>query len=767
VNGGIVRLDGHHRDRAELGGKGAALDRLIGWGLPVPPTVAVPAATVAALGSSSDVAAVVARARRGEVVPAGELDDAFTAAPWPEGLLEELLAAVRGLAGPVAVRSSATAEDLAGSSFAGQHRSVLAVDPTEAAGLRRAVALVAASLWHPAPCAYRRAMGIEERSAGMAVLLMRMVPARRAGVAFGVDPAGGAGLARVEWVDGLADALVSGRATPHALRLRRDGSGAVDGSPVPGEVAAALELARAVERLDGRPQDVEWAWDGVTVWIVQARPVTATGPPSDGFDDDPASLDGLELTTGGIAETMAGVLPPLRWEQNRLLVEHAVRSRCGELGGSPHATPATDGPLLRRIRGRVALDAQRLARITGAPSADRGGAGRRAGGSRRGSLRVGRDLRAGAVRNRAALEARIVVAAAAACEPGPLDALGIAALRARRTALVDLGLRAVAAEVAIGSEAAAGYERLEARLRRHVAPATAAVLTGVLATPVPPPPPGPTASASVFGGPTWAELGLDPTVGGAPRRPEPTRATRQADLVAAGMRTDGMLGWVRLRALHRLARDVAEQLGLREAAKQAALAIGGEVRRVERELGQRLVAAGRLRGSDDVELLGEAELSRVLTGGSPPSAEELGRRRRAQQAYRRAPVLPARFCGLPGSVALGTGPLGDRLHGWPASPGVAAGRARVVTDPAEPFEAGEILVAVATDPSWSPLFVRAAGLVLEHGGPLSHAAILARELGVPAVSEVVGATARLDGADVVVDGGEGVVAIRPAAEVHP
>ena len=73
--------------------------------------------------------------------------------------------------------------------------------------------------------------------------------------------------------------------------------------------------------------------------------------------------------------------------------------------------------------------------------------------------------------------------------------------------------------------------------------------------------------------------------------------------------------------------------------------------------------------------------------------------------------------------------------------------------------AGDILVASSTDASWSPLFVEAGAIVVERGGPLSHAAIVARELGVPAVLNVVGATGRLDGEIVTVDGDEGVVVI--------
>jgi pyruvate,water dikinase len=99
---------------------------------------------------------------------------------------------------------------------------------------------------------------------------------------------------------------------------------------------------------------------------------------------------------------------------------------------------------------------------------------------------------------------------------------------------------------------------------------------------------------------------------------------------------------------------------------------------------------------------------------------------------------------------------------------VHTGRARVVRDPtAESIGAGEVLVAAATDAAWSPLFVTAGAIVVERGGPLSHAAIVARELGVPAVLNLPGATRLLDGAVVTVDGDRGEVVVHPPEGFEP
>src|SRR3954453_11035663 len=102
------------------------------------------------------------------------------------------------------------------------------------------------------------------------------------------------------------------------------------------------------------------------------------------------------------------------------------------------------------------------------------------------------------------------------------------------------------------------------------------------------------------------------------------------------------------------------------------------------------------------------------------------------------------------------------MQGMPGCPGIAQGRARVVLDSHDPsaLEPGDVLVAPMTDPAWTPLFVPAAGVVVDVGAPLSHAIIVSRELGIPCVVSVTGATERIpDGALVEVDGDTGTVTV--------
>jgi pyruvate,water dikinase len=105
---------------------------------------------------------------------------------------------------------------------------------------------------------------------------------------------------------------------------------------------------------------------------------------------------------------------------------------------------------------------------------------------------------------------------------------------------------------------------------------------------------------------------------------------------------------------------------------------------------------------------------------------------------------------------------GAVLIGAPGSAGVARGRARVVLDPADPagLEPGDVLVAPLTDPSWTPLFLPAAAVVVNVGALMSHAVIVSRELGIPCVVSVESATTRIpNGAMVEVDGVAGTVTV--------
>jgi phosphohistidine swiveling domain-containing protein len=182
----------------------------------------------------------------------------------------------------------------------------------------------------------------------------------------------------------------------------------------------------------------------------------------------------------------------------------------------------------------------------------------------------------------------------------------------------------------------------------------------------------------------------------------------------------------------------------------------------------RLVAAGRLAGSKDIFFLTAEEVAALVEGGLMPDEgrERVAERRQVWEIHRRT-VPPSAFDQLSDgrlrpaapSVAPGSGG-GQLLHGLAASPGSHIGRARVLRTPADGagIEPGEVLVAPATSPGWSPLLLAAGGLVTEVGGTLSHGAIIAREYGLPAVLNVADATRRIRPGQLVrVDGSRGTV----------
>jgi pyruvate,water dikinase len=161
-----------------------------------------------------------------------------------------------------------------------------------------------------------------------------------------------------------------------------------------------------------------------------------------------------------------------------------------------------------------------------------------------------------------------------------------------------------------------------------------------------------------------------------------------------------------------------------------------------------------------VRFLTDGELERMLFGLCGIDKDELDKRRRINHNCATAGPLPDWFVGRPSARKQVEIDASAFLAGWAASPGRYTGPVRIITSLADGtrLQPGEVLVAHSTDPSWTPLFLVASAVVLEVGGPLSHAAIVAREFGLPAVLNVRDSTRSLaEGETVTVDGNEGRV----------
>ncbi len=217
---------------------------------------------------------------------------------------------------------------------------------------------------------------------------------------------------------------------------------------------------------------------------------------------------------------------------------------------------------------------------------------------------------------------------------------------------------------------------------------------------------------------------------------------------------------VRIRLLRRQVAETARLLELREKAKDALLVLGGEERRAILEAANRMVDSRLLARPEEVHFLTDAELEAMLFGGQGADKDALSDRRRVAARQARDRALPDWFRGDPDDQEPIAVVPGNRISGWAASPGRAEGTVRIVDSLAAGtrLQHGDVLVAHATDPSWTPLLLTAGAIVLETGGPLAHVAIVAREFGLPAVLNVPSATSILtEGETVRVDGSRGVV----------
>ncbi len=256
-------------DVERAGGKGASLARMAAEGLPVPPGFVVPSETLAEAVDAERLAAL-ARARDHDAA------QRLVQAAEPGGSeVDEAYAQLGG--GPVAVRSSACAEDSDTASYAGQQETFLNV--RGAAEVRRRIADCWASFFSERALFYRARKG-SLNDLRMAVVVQQMVDPRKSGVLFTVDP-----VQRrrdrmvVEAVYGLGEQVVSGHVTPDHYVVDRSGVAkrerlASGGVLEPGELVQLARLGLILEERFGGPQDIEWAIADGELYLLQSRPVT-------------------------------------------------------------------------------------------------------------------------------------------------------------------------------------------------------------------------------------------------------------------------------------------------------------------------------------------------------------------------------------------------------------------------------------------------------------------------------------------------------------
>ncbi|MBK9695972.1 MAG: phosphoenolpyruvate synthase [Propionibacteriaceae bacterium] len=327
---------------AAHGGKGANLARLTLAGFDVPAWFIISTDHYRDYVTSNALEPTITTALAGlDGTDPGALEsasatirDAFTAGRWPETTWATVLGpAAEWASTPLAVRSSATAEDLAEASFAGQQDTSLNV--IGEAALRAAVVACFASLWTARAIGYRVRNGIDQATVALAVVVQVMVPAEASGVLFTANPLTGVrGESVIDATVGLGEALVSGQVEPDhwvidsatgRILERRTGAKQAATVPLPsGGVrlvaseagqglclsdAQVVEIARLgtrVARLFGSPQDIEWAVAEGRVQVLQSRAITTLFP-LPAFTPTDRSPLGVWFSFGAVQ----GILDPL------------------------------------------------------------------------------------------------------------------------------------------------------------------------------------------------------------------------------------------------------------------------------------------------------------------------------------------------------------------------------------------------------------------------------------------------------------------------
>ncbi|HET9561579.1 MAG TPA: PEP/pyruvate-binding domain-containing protein, partial [Propionibacteriaceae bacterium] len=374
---------------SEIGGKGQSLARLASAGLPVPNGFHITTgayldfvvehhleeAIMAQLATVSDLA------NQATDQAASAIAALITGRKIPSAMAADILRAYQRLGSPpVAVRSSATAEDLPEASFAGQQETFLNVAGAEQ--LLEAVRHCWASLWTARAISYRAQRQIRTDKISIAVVVQELIDAEASGIAFTADPVTGDDtMIEINAAWGLGEAVVGGQVTPDTITVERASrrimrtvintktvmtqitDGGVSAEPVPRNQQNApvltepqtlqlVDLAILVEDLIKNPVDIEWCRKGDQLFVLQARPITSAIRP-DPWNDS-RSGDFLWTNTN-VGEAIPDVMTPATWSMVQVFLTDAMATA---------SIPPYVG--YGRIGGRIYLNLSVLVTLSGA-----------------------------------------------------------------------------------------------------------------------------------------------------------------------------------------------------------------------------------------------------------------------------------------------------------------------------------------------------------------------------------------------------------------
>ena len=809
-------------DVARVGGKGFGLARATQAGLPVPDGVILPTDTYRVWFAPHQAHVTALLAENGDAQAQSTAITTYLAAqPLPDVLTAQLN--VLQTAHPeryFAVRSSGSAEDLPGAAFAGLHDTLLNVHGVDA--LAAAVKQCWLSLWNAEVLPYRERLGVAHESAAMAVVIQQMVNVAAdgaAGVAFSIDPVRGeVDTVLINAAFGLGETVVAGEAPVDEYRVDKNGSvsgqsiaakpqaltraGTIDLPPAqqtrpaikPTQAAQIAALARQAEAHFGFPQDIEWAYEGNALYLLQSRPITRFAPRWTRDESAERFPNPVTPLTWGLCEAgfnqslnysfaLMG-LPPLHdpWFSKKdgyiYGNQNAVRVYAGRLplaplrntaslntfienGGLAHYTWISELPTRwMNDLDHYLLELGRYNAIdyTGKTLAE--------------SWRILQDINdLGTAYFLPNIAISLTQTLLYRVLRHVLDLLEPASAQDTFDRLISV------VETKTGAVNRAMWQ-LSRRLRAHPELINTRYHDAEsLNTALDAYPDVRDDFARFLTQHGHREVDFDayhPTWLEAPQtvftqiqmmasQDDSTRDDQYWDKKSAMYASERELlarapAGLRffLQELIRLARTYT---ALDDIEHYQTTRLTLPFRRAARAIGEHLVQQGALDEAMDIYFLPPAELEHAITSGDYHNLRATAAREKTayQDACARAPAWEY--------GAADSAPATDGTSSWQGlggSPGSISGEVFIITDPAQfaDFPQGAILVARTTNPAWTPLFYHASGVITESGGPLSHGAVTARELGIPAVMGIRDACHRLtNGQRVKIDGSLGRVII--------
>lgn len=744
------------------------------------------------------------------VLPSAFEDEELNEGAWQEIIIRvnKIRNAFKGA--QFAVRSSGLSEDSEAASFAGEFDTVLNMETDEE--IREALYTVYRSKYAERVRVYSSVQGMEQ-SHEIAIVVQLMVSSEISGVLFTADPITGSRIVMTgNYVYGLGEQLVSGEANAHTFTLTRP-KGKYSGAGLFRKYAIKLyRYALRLEKELGGPQDLEWAISNGKVYLLQARPVTTLNPGNrDKFEWNDSFTGDFLWTNTNVGESIPDVFTPFSWsviraldEEQQIIPGHYLMSGniCGRvysnvslpvsafqaLGFNPRSILAKMSNVFGKLPEGIDIPVYPFSKCCLIKSL----VPRIIYSSKRTREAVkgmGKYLKESPEEC-----AEIIDRIHQVKNKGEL-------LRIWKNDLWPRNVKGVWAAFEGTSQKMQKYVKLKEKLSRLVGPEEANVLL------------------SSVGGSSQLEslgpvIGISRIIQGDMTRkeylvkyghrgphehelsiPDPGESVdllekQIKDIEESPINVEGLLDkqreqyeevWNRFERLFpgekkRLKRQIQRAL---EGPQQREAARSEWTRgfRVNRAFA---LKAGELAGiADDIFFLYLDEVLNWLEGGELVAKQYIDARKITHAKYQALPPLPSLIRGRfdPFKWAEDSNrrteyydpmspmdviPESETLNGFAGAAGRIEGRVRVLTQPedGDQLKPGEILVTSTTNVGWTPLFPKASAIITDIGAPLSHAAIVARELGIPAVVGCGNATARLKTGDrVIVDGGQGVIQI--------